>query len=168
MMTIPEPKVWLPPKRHATMATLLLLDWARVREEAKLAAAVAERLSRPGNEYPPSMLVSLAVKLAADLVRNHVDEDEFQRYVADAFDPTGPTLAAADLVRAARVADDLDALRAVVDEVLRGYGAIHAVVVACQCLRSATAFVHPDRPGAVLEDAASLLAGKLFAEGGNL
>ena len=166
-MTIPE-KVWLPPKRHATMATLLLLDWARVREEAKLAAAVAERLSRPGNEYPPSMLVSLAVKLAADLVRNHVDEDEFQRYVADAFDATGPTLAAADLVRAARVADDLDALRAVVDEVLHGYGAIHAVVVACQCLRSATAFVHPDRPGAVLEDAASLLAGKLFAEGGNL
>ena len=166
-MTIPE-KVWLPPKRHATMATLLLLDWARVRDDAKLAAAVAERLSRPGNEYPPSMLVSLAVKLAADLVRNHLDEDEFQRYVADAFDATGPTLAAADLVRAARVADDLDALRAVVDEVLRGYGAIHAVVVACQCLRSATAFVHPDRPGAVLEDAASLLAGKLFAEGGNL
>ena len=86
----------------------------------------------------------------------------------DAFDPTGPTLAAADLVRAARVADDLDTLRAVVDEVLHGYGAIHTVVVACQCLRSATAFVHPDRPGAVLEDAASLLAGKLFAEGGNL
>ena len=167
-MTIPEPKVWLPPRRHATMATLLLLEWSLIREEAKLAAAVAERLSRPGNEYPPSMLVSLAVKLAADLVRNHLDEDEFQRYVADAFDPTGPTLAAADLVRAARVADDLDALRAVVDEVLRGYGAIHAVVVACQCLRSATAFVHPDRPGAVLEDAASLLAGKLFAEGGNL
>ena len=167
-MTIPEPKVWLPPRRHATMATLLLLEWSLIREEAKLAAAVAERLSRPGNEYPPSMLVSLAVKLAADLVRNHVDEDEFQRYVADAFDATGPTLAAADLVRAARVADDLDALRAVVDEVLRGYGAIHAVVVACQCLRSATAFVHPDRPGAVLEDAASLLAGKLFAEGGNL
>ena len=167
-MTILEPKVWLPPRRHATMATLLLLEWSLIRDEAKLAAAVAERLSRPGNEYPPSMLVSLAVKLAADLVRNHLDEDEFQRYVADAFDATAPTLAAADLVRAARVADDLDALRAVVDEVLRGYGAIHAVVVACQCLRSATAFVHPGRPGAVLEDAASLLAGKLFAEGGNL
>ena len=167
-MTIPEPKVWLPPRRHATMATLLLLEWSLIRDEAKLAAAVAERLSRPGNEYPPSMLVSLAVKLAADLVRNHLDDAQFDEYIDAAFDPTGPTLAAADLVRAARAADDLDALRAVVDEVLRGYGAIHTVVVACQCLGSATAFVHPDRPGAVLEDAASLLAGKLFAEGGNL
>ena len=167
-MTILEPKVWLPPRRHATMATLLLLEWSLIRDEAKLAAAVAERLSRPGNEYPPSMLVSLAVKLAADLVRNHLDDAQFDEYIDAAFDPTGPTLAAADLVRAARAADDLDALRAVVDEVLRGYGAIHTVVVACQCLGSATAFVHPDRPGAVLEDAASLLAGKLFAEGGNL
>ena len=168
-MTIPELKVWVPPRRHATMATLLLLDWARVRDDAKLAAAVAERLSRPGNEYPPSMLVGLAVKLAADLLRNHLDEDaQFDEYIDAAFDPTGPTLAAADLVRAARVADDLDALRAVVDEVLHGYGAIHTVVVACQCLRNATAFVHPDRPGAVLEDAASMLAGQLFAGGATL
>ena len=168
MMTIPEPKVWQIPRRSATVATLVLLDWARVRDDAKLAAAVAERLSRPGNAYPPSMLVSLAVKLAADLVKGHLDDAQFDEYIDAAFDATAPTLAAADLVRAARVADDLDALRAVVDEVLRGYGAIHAVVVACQCLGSATAFVHPDRPGAVLEDAASMLAGRLFAEGGNL
>ena len=163
-----EPKVWQISRRQATVGMLLVSDWARIVREAELAAAVADRLSRCENEFPPTALAGLAVQLAADLVRNNLDGDQFDRYLPDAFDPTGPVLVKADLVKAARVSDDVDAVRAAIGAAIAGYGAVMTVVAAVQCLRAAVEFVYEGRAAAVLDDNASTLAGRLFAAGGEL
>ena len=164
-----EPKVWQISRRQATVGMLLVSDWARIVSEAELAAAVADRLSRCENEFPPTALAGLAVQLAADLVRSNLDGgDQFDRYLPDAFDPTGPVLVKADLVKAARVSDDVDAVRAAIGAATAGYGAVMTVVAAVQCLRAAVEFVYEGRAAAVLDDNASTLAGRLFAAGGEL
>ena len=150
------------PRRQAAAATLLILDWARTHSEAKLAATVAARLGSPGNEIPPSMLAGAAVYLSAHLLRSHL-EDLFEDYVDAAFQPTGPTLVEVDLARAARVAEDIPAMMAVIHAAIAGYGPIHTVVVAAQCLSNVCGFLWPERPAAAtLDDVASMLAGQLF------
>ena len=146
---------------------LLMLEWARQSDsdETRLATAVADRLCRPENDFGPTTLVAMAVKFAADmlLVRFDDEQDQFDRYVDAAFDATGPTLAAAELVRAARCADN-DDLLVLVARTIREYGAIHTVVVAARCLRNVAAFAFPDQPPSLsLERGASWLAGRLFS-----
>ena len=161
-MTV-DRRFWQLNLRHAATATLLVIDWARQDDDAALAAAVAGRLSNPNNELPPSILVSIAVKIAEDLLRSRLDADEFDRWLDSVFAPTGATLATADLVRAARVADDMDAFRAVIEGALRGYGGIHCVIEACNCLRNTVAFAYHGQPVAVLESWASMVAGKVLS-----